>query len=65
VTPLEQALDGQGPVRAAAAGLQVMASAPLHGGELPTMVDQELADLIHPALTPAKACIPRPRDAQE
>jgi aryl-alcohol dehydrogenase-like predicted oxidoreductase len=34
-----------------------MASAPLHGGELPGMVDQELADLIRPGLTPAQACI--------
>jgi predicted aldo/keto reductase-like oxidoreductase len=34
-----------------------MASPPLHGGELPTMVDQELADLIRPGLTPAQACI--------
>ncbi|WP_432158201.1 aldo/keto reductase [Streptomyces sp. bgisy153] len=58
MTPIEQALDGKGPVRAAAdAGLQVMASAPLHGGELPAMVDQELADLIRPGLTPAQACI--------
>ncbi|MFF7888246.1 hypothetical protein ACH40F_44225 [Streptomyces sp. NPDC020794] len=34
-----------------------MASAPLHGGELPAMVDQELADLIRPGLTPAQACV--------
>lgn len=57
-TPIERALNGKGPIRAAAdAGLQVMASAPLHGGELPAMVDQELADLIRPGLTPAQACI--------
>ncbi|MFJ1831396.1 transposase family protein [Streptomyces sp. NPDC088178] len=30
---------------------------PLHGGDLPGMVDQELADLIRPGLTPAQACI--------
>ncbi|MEU0111498.1 hypothetical protein ABZ313_39975 [Streptomyces sp. NPDC006251] len=34
-----------------------MASAQLHGGELPGMVDQELADLIGPGLTAAQACI--------
>ncbi|MFJ5228161.1 aldo/keto reductase [Streptomyces sp. NPDC088400] len=58
MTPIVQALHGQGPLWAAAgAGLRVMASAPLHGGELPTIVDQELADLIRPGLTPAQACI--------
>ncbi|MFF2134095.1 hypothetical protein ACFVW1_54110, partial [Streptomyces olivochromogenes] len=44
-------------VMAAGAGLRVMASAPLHGGELPGMVGQELADLIRPGLTPAQACV--------
>lgn len=39
MTPIAQALDGRGPLPAAAgAGLRVMASAPLHGGELPGMV---------------------------
>jgi aryl-alcohol dehydrogenase-like predicted oxidoreductase len=58
MTPITQALDGRGPLPAAAdAGLRVMASAPLHGGELPGMVDQELADLIRPGLTPAQACV--------
>ncbi|MDX3698025.1 aldo/keto reductase [Streptomyces europaeiscabiei] len=57
MTPIVQALHGRGPLPAAAAGLRVMASAPLHGGELPAMVDQELADLIRPGLTPAQACI--------
>jgi aryl-alcohol dehydrogenase-like predicted oxidoreductase len=58
MTPITQALHGRGPLPAAAgAGLRVMASAPLHGGELPGMVDQELADLIRPGLTPAQACI--------
>ncbi|MBB3080899.1 hypothetical protein FHS41_007453 [Streptomyces violarus] len=53
MTPITQALHGGGPLPAAAsAGLQVMASAPLHGGELPGMVDQELADLIRPGLPP-------------
>jgi aryl-alcohol dehydrogenase-like predicted oxidoreductase len=58
MAPIEQVLDGRGPIREAThAGLRVMASAPLHGGELPAMVDQELADLIRPGLTPAQACI--------
>ncbi|MFC9131834.1 aldo/keto reductase [Streptomyces sp. NPDC057099] len=56
MTPITQALDGAGPLPAAAdAGLRVMASAPLHGGGLPAMVDRELADLIRPGLTPAQA----------
>ncbi|MCX5262435.1 hypothetical protein [Streptomyces sp. NBC_00199] len=53
-----QALYGRGPLPAAAgAGLRVMASAPLHGGELPATVDEELADLIRLGLTPAQACV--------
>ncbi|MFE4821934.1 aldo/keto reductase [Streptomyces sp. NPDC056704] len=58
MTPIVQALDGRGPLPAAVdAGPRGMASAPLHGGELPGMVDQELADLIQPGLTPAQACV--------
>jgi aryl-alcohol dehydrogenase-like predicted oxidoreductase len=58
MTPIVQALDGRGPLPAAVGvGLRVMASAPLHGGELPGMVDQELADVIRPGLTPAQACV--------
>ncbi|MCX4429687.1 hypothetical protein [Streptomyces mirabilis] len=58
MTPIVQALDGRGPLPAAVgAGLRVMASAPLHGGELPGMVGQELADFIRPGLTPAQACV--------
>ncbi|GGU69076.1 hypothetical protein [Streptomyces daghestanicus] len=34
-----------------------MASAPLHGGELPRIVGQGLADLIRPGLTPAQASL--------
>ncbi|MGA5509464.1 hypothetical protein [Streptomyces umbrinus] len=56
--PIAQAMDGWGPLPAAAgAGLRVTASAPLHGGELPGIVDQELDDLIRPGLTPAQACV--------
>lgn len=58
VAPIAQALYGRGPLpTAAGAGLRVMASAPLHGGELPGMVGQELADLIRLGLTPAQACV--------
>ncbi|MFD7608361.1 hypothetical protein ACFWAN_49825 [Streptomyces mirabilis] len=41
-----------------------MASAPLHGGELPGMVDQELADLIQPG-HPHRHASWRWRHAQE
>ncbi|MGW2463731.1 aldo/keto reductase [Streptomyces sp. NPDC001761] len=58
ITPIEQALRSRGSLpTAAGASLRVMASAPLHGGELPGMVDQELADLIRPGLTSAQACV--------
>ncbi|MEU8986989.1 aldo/keto reductase [Streptomyces sp. NPDC048558] len=66
MTPITQALHGRGPLPAAAgAGLRVMASAPLHDGELPGMVDQELADLMRPGLTPGQACVLAVRHAQE
>ncbi|MFJ3804386.1 aldo/keto reductase [Streptomyces sp. NPDC090088] len=60
MTLLTQALHGRGPLPAAAAagaGLRVMASAPLHGGDLPHIVGQDLADLIRPGLTLAQACV--------
>ncbi|MEU1444977.1 aldo/keto reductase [Streptomyces mirabilis] len=58
MTPIARALHGRGPLPAAAdVGRRVMASAPLHGGELPGMVGQELADLVRPDLPPAQACI--------
>ncbi|MFG3013771.1 hypothetical protein ACGFZB_25680 [Streptomyces cinerochromogenes] len=56
--PITLALDCRGPLRAAAAaGLRVMASAPLRGGEVVEMVDGELVDLIRPSLTPAQVCL--------
>ncbi|WP_259454394.1 aldo/keto reductase [Streptomyces ginkgonis] len=56
--PMAAALAGHGPIAdAAAAGLEVYASAPLHGGELAALATEELADLIRPGLTPAGACI--------
>ncbi|MFD4787783.1 hypothetical protein ACFWN1_12175 [Streptomyces sp. NPDC058459] len=58
IDPLVQALDGHGPLAAAAAaGLEVMASAPLHGGELPAITGPELTGLIRAGLTPAQACL--------
>ncbi|MFJ3762872.1 hypothetical protein [Streptomyces sp. NPDC090080] len=56
--PITQALHGHGPLPGAeAAGLEVMASAPLHGGDLVAMVGKDLAGLIRPGLTPAQACL--------
>jgi aryl-alcohol dehydrogenase-like predicted oxidoreductase len=56
--PLAAALDGRGPLAdAAEAGIQTFISAPLHGGELPALIDQELADLIAPGLTPAQTAL--------
>lgn len=53
-----RALDGTGPVaEAAARGWEVLASAPLHGGELPELATRELADLLDPGLTIAQACL--------
>ncbi|MGW3170187.1 aldo/keto reductase [Streptomyces sp. NPDC001153] len=56
--PVAQALEGTGPLaEATAAGLDTFISAPLHGGELPTMVTDELALLIDPGATPAEAAL--------
>ncbi|GGW31577.1 aldo/keto reductase [Streptomyces caelestis] len=56
--PVAQALDGTGPLaEATAAGLNTFISAPLHGGELPAMVTDELAQLIDPGTTPADAAL--------
>jgi hypothetical protein len=56
--PVAQALDDTGPLaEATASGLGTFISAPLHGGELPTMVTGELARLIDPGVTPAEAAL--------
>ncbi|MFI6152433.1 aldo/keto reductase [Kitasatospora sp. NPDC051170] len=56
--PVAQALDGHGPLAdALAAGLEVFASAPLHGGEIPAMVTPELSELIAPGKTPAEVAL--------
>ncbi|MEU9042374.1 MULTISPECIES: aldo/keto reductase [unclassified Kitasatospora] len=58
LAPVAQALDGHGPLTdVLAAGLEVFASAPLHGGEIPGMVTPELSELINSGKTPAEAAI--------
>ncbi len=58
LAPVAQALDGHGPLAdALAAGLEVFASAPLHGGEIPGMVTPELSELITPGKTPAETAL--------
>ncbi|MFE9427021.1 aldo/keto reductase [Kitasatospora sp. NPDC006697] len=58
-TPIEQALDGGGPlVQAHEAGITTFGSAPLHGGELPALMTPELAEFIRPGLSiPAAALL--------
>ncbi|GHE00234.1 aldo/keto reductase [Streptomyces alanosinicus] len=56
--PVAQALDGTGPLaEATATGLDTFISAPLHGGELPAMVTDDLARLIAPGHTRAEAAL--------
>jgi aryl-alcohol dehydrogenase-like predicted oxidoreductase len=56
--PIVQALDDDGPIgQAAAAGIEVFASSPLHGGELPSLITPELAALIGKGLEPAEAAL--------
>ncbi|RSN52525.1 aldo/keto reductase [Actinomadura sp. WAC 06369] len=58
LAPLAEAVNGLGPIaEAAEAGLQVWASAPLHGGELVDMVTRDLAEFIGPNLAPAEAAL--------
>ncbi|MEU3599608.1 aldo/keto reductase [Streptomyces sp. NPDC006798] len=57
-TPIEQALNGQGPIAdAELLGWEVYASSPFHGGELPKIVTPELRDLIDRRLSPAEASV--------
>ncbi|MFE7582190.1 aldo/keto reductase [Streptomyces gardneri] len=56
--PIVTALDSHGPLlQARAAGLEIFASSPLHGGALPGMITQELAELVEPGHTPAQAAL--------
>lgn len=49
---------GDGPLAdCAEQGIAVQASAPLHGGELPALVNRQLARFIRPGMTPAQACL--------
>lgn len=55
---MSAALNGDGPIGdAAKAELQVFASSPLHGGDLPEMVTPELAALVGDDLTGAQAAL--------
>lgn len=56
--PICEALDGRGPLPAAqVAGVTTFASAPLHGGGLPTLMTPELVDLIRPRLSAPAAAL--------
>ncbi|MFF0391504.1 aldo/keto reductase [Kitasatospora sp. NPDC004615] len=56
LSAIAEALDGGGVLaEAQAAGLDVFASAPLHGGEVPKLVTPELAELIRPGSSPMQA----------
>ncbi|WP_425547401.1 hypothetical protein [Actinomadura vinacea] len=58
IKAIAAAASGHGTVvEAAARGLEVWASAPLHGGELGRLVNDELARLIQPGLTPVQAAL--------
>ncbi|UGQ14859.1 aldo/keto reductase [Yinghuangia sp. ASG 101] len=58
LAPLQAALAGEGPITDAhRAGLEVLASAPLHGGELDNLATDELAAYIRPGLSRAAACL--------
>jgi aryl-alcohol dehydrogenase-like predicted oxidoreductase len=53
-----ESLRGQGPLaQAADTGLRVWASSPLHGAELVSLVNTELADAIRPGLDPVQAAL--------
>lgn len=58
LAPVSEWLDGRGPIAdAARTELAVLASAPLHGGELPALVNDELAAYIRPGVTPVQAAL--------
>ncbi|WP_327344408.1 aldo/keto reductase [Streptomyces europaeiscabiei] len=57
-TAFAQALDEKGPIaEAARLGWQVVASAPLFGGELPQLATHELTALVRPSFTIPQACL--------
>ncbi|PRY01585.1 aldo/keto reductase [Allonocardiopsis opalescens] len=56
--PVRQSLRGTGPVhQARGAGLEVWASAPFHGGELPPLINRKLADAVHPGSSGVEAAL--------
>lgn len=58
VAPIRDALDGSGPLAEAdEAGLEVWASAPLHGGKLVHLVNERLARYINAGASPAEAAL--------
>lgn len=58
IAPIHQSLYGHGPItQAVAAGLQVWASAPFHGGELLGLITPKLADAVHPGAAPVQAAL--------
>jgi len=51
-------LEGQGPLwEASSEGIEVYGSSPLHGGQLPPLINQALCERIDASLTPAQACL--------
>ncbi|MYW03443.1 aldo/keto reductase [Streptomyces sp. SID3343] len=62
--PVVAAMAGGGVLRdALAAGIEVFASAPLHGGELPAMLTPEAVELVGDGLTAAQAALIVPASA--
>lgn len=58
ITPVRDALMGSGPIgEANEAGLEVWASAPLHGGKLVHLVNERLAHYIREGASPAEAAL--------
>ncbi|WP_338045367.1 aldo/keto reductase [Nocardiopsis lucentensis] len=58
IAPIRDALLGNGPIgRASEAGLEVWASAPLHGGKLVRLVNERLARYISEGASPVEAAL--------
>jgi aryl-alcohol dehydrogenase-like predicted oxidoreductase len=58
LAPISQALRGEGPIAAAAAaGLEVWGSAPLHGADLLDLLNHDLAAAIRPGATGVQAAL--------
>jgi aryl-alcohol dehydrogenase-like predicted oxidoreductase len=58
IAPIQQSINGHGPLHDAdEAGLQTWASAPLHGGELPSLIRPALADAVRPGADSVEAAL--------